>query len=129
MQTITRLGTFADIIAGHDPAVVALCHQLRQMIIDLDPDVVEVPRAGERTAAYGLGERKMSQAYAYLAPQRGWVNLGFYHGALLPDPHGLVEGTGARIRHVKVRPNTIDEPPLRHLLHAARLERLTALSR
>jgi hypothetical protein len=90
--------------------------------------LVEVPRAGERTAAYGLGERKMSQAYAYLAPQRAWFNLGFFHGALLPDPLGLVEGTGAKMRHVKVRPDTVDEPALRHLLAAARQERLTALN-
>jgi hypothetical protein len=32
-----------------------------------------------------------------------WVNLQLADGADLPDPDGVVEGTGKRIRHVKVR--------------------------
>ena len=78
--------------------------------------------------AYGWGEKKMSESYAYLAPQRSWVNLGFYHGAVLDDPEGIVEGTGARIRHVKVRPGD-DEAPWRALLERAKAERATALGR
>lgn len=129
METITRLGTFDDIIDGHSEDIRTLTFELRSLIERLDPTVVEVPRAGEKTAAYGLGEKKMSEAYAYLAPQRAWVNLGFYHGASLPDPDEVIEGTGARIRHVKVRPGAIDEAVLRRLLVAARAERAAALGR
>jgi len=35
--------------------------------------------------------------------QKSHVNLGFYHGASLNDPAGLLEGTGKKLRHVKVR--------------------------
>lgn len=38
-----------------------------------------------------------------LIPHGGWVNLQLADGALLPNPDGLVEGTGKRIRHIKVR--------------------------
>jgi len=31
-------------------------------------------------------------------------NVGFFHGAALPDPAGLLQGTGKFIRHVKLRP-------------------------
>lgn len=31
------------------------------------------------------------------------VNLVFYVGAELDDPHGLIEGTGKSMRHVKLR--------------------------
>jgi hypothetical protein len=31
------------------------------------------------------------------------VNLQLADGAQLPDPDGLIEGTGKRVRHVKVR--------------------------
>ena len=31
------------------------------------------------------------------------MNVGFYEGASLPDPAGLLEGTGKRMRHVKLR--------------------------
>lgn len=129
MISIERLGTFEQILEGRPPELAALARSLRALIVELHPDVVEVPRTGEGVAAYGWGEKKMSESYAYLAPQRAWVNLGFYHGALLDDPAGIVEGTGARIRHVKVRPGAVDEGALRSLLVEARLERAVALGR
>ena len=49
---------------------------------------------GERAATYGFGPKKMSDAYAYILPYTNWFNLGFYRGADLPNPHGLLEGTG-----------------------------------
>ena len=45
------------------------------------------------------------------------ANLGFARGASLPDPAGLVEGTGKNLRHVKVRkPEDVDRPGMRELL-------------
>ena len=38
-----------------------------------------------------------------IIPHRSWVNLQLANGAELPDPDARVEGTGKRIRHVKVR--------------------------
>jgi hypothetical protein len=40
---------------------------------------------------------------AALVPYKGWVSLIFFRGALLHDPEGLLEGTGALVRHVKLR--------------------------
>jgi hypothetical protein len=34
------------------------------------------------------------------------VNVGFFHGAALPDPARLLQGTGKFMRHVKLRPET-----------------------
>lgn len=39
----------------------------------------------------------------YIAPQRGYVNFGFFFGVNLPDPKHLLVGEGKRLRHVKVR--------------------------
>jgi len=36
----------------------------------------------------------------YIAPQSKHVTLGFFFGSQLADPHGLLLGTGARIRHM-----------------------------
>jgi len=55
----------------------------------------------------------------YIAPQKGYVNFGFFFGVGLPDPKKLLEGTGARMRHVKVR--SVDEarnPALAELVAA-----------
>jgi len=34
------------------------------------------------------------------------VNVGFFHGAALPDPARLLQGAGKFMRHVKLRPGT-----------------------
>ena len=39
----------------------------------------------------------------YIAPQKGYVNFGFFFGADLPNPKHLLVGEGKRLRHVKIR--------------------------
>ena len=56
----------------------------------------------------------------YIAPQNGYVNFGFDFGVGLHDPKQLLQGTGARMRHVKVR--SVDEaknPAVAKLVAAA----------
>ena len=43
--------------------------------------------------------------FAYVNVFKAHVNVGFFLGAELKDPAGLLEGTGKRMRHVKVRPD------------------------
>jgi hypothetical protein len=102
MRTDNRLGHFDEVVANAAPEVRQMVEFLRNLIIEIDPDTIEVPRPGERSVAYGIGPKKMSEAYAYLMPQTNYVNLGFFHGASLKDPEGLLEGTGKGLRHVKV---------------------------
>jgi len=42
--------------------------------------------------------------FGYVNAFTAHVNVGFFHGADLPDPARLLEGTGKRMRHVKLRP-------------------------
>ena len=42
--------------------------------------------------------------FGYVNVFRAHVNVGFFIGAELKDPTGLLEGSGRRMRHVKVRP-------------------------
>ena len=55
----------------------------------------------------------------YLADHSKHVNLGFYEGAHLPDPDGLLEGTGKNLRHVKVRSAADLTPELARLVRTA----------
>ena len=43
-------------------------------------------------------------AFGYVNAFRDHVNVGFFFGAFLKDPARLLEGTGKRMRHVKLRP-------------------------
>jgi hypothetical protein len=51
---------------------------------------------------------------------RGHVNVGFFYGATLEDPAGLLQGDGKRMRHVKLRPGQpVDAAALGGLIAAA----------
>lgn len=115
-----QIGTIAELLALTPEELRPVVTRLRELVHDVDPRAVEVVRLGDRAATYGVGPRKMKDGYAYIAPQRGWVNLGFYQGAALDDPSGLLEGTGKKLRHVKVRtPEEVDNPALKALLATA----------
>jgi hypothetical protein len=48
------------------------------------------------------------------------VNVGFFQGASLSDPGGLLEGSGKYMRHVKLRAGTVtDDAAIRGLIEAA----------
>jgi hypothetical protein len=44
--------------------------------------------------------------FGYVNVFTSQVNVGFFHGAALPDPAHLLQGTGKFMRHVKLRPGT-----------------------
>ncbi len=59
-------------------------------------------------------------AFGYVNVFTSHVNVGFFQGASLPDPDGLLQGTGKFMRHVKLAPGTpINSGALRRLVHTA----------
>jgi hypothetical protein len=124
----TKFGTFEELMDIAVPEMRPVVQRLREIVVDVDPDTMEVVRLGDRAATYGVGPKKMSEGYAYILPHKNWVNLGFYKGAELPDPGGLLEGTGKKLRHVKVRTVADSEKPeIRILIVEALTERKQAL--
>ena len=100
---------------------------IRKIILEIHPDVCEVTRLGDRATTFGVGPKKMSEGYSYLMPHKSWVNLGFYKGALLDDPEGLMEGTGKKLRHVKIRSlESAQRPEVKALIERALAERKEA---
>ena len=98
-----QIGTFDDLLQMTEETLRPIVTALREVIVAVDPNTCEVVRLGDRAATYGVGPRKMLDGYAYILPYKKWVNLGFYQGVELADPEGLLEGTGAKMRHVKIR--------------------------
>jgi len=77
-------------------------------------DVRELVHDGWPTACAG------DAAFAYVSVHAAHVNVGFYRGADLPDPAGLLQGTGKRMRHVKLVPGEeADEEALAALVEDA----------
>jgi hypothetical protein len=123
-----RLGTFDEVCAGA-PARAPILEAVRAVVSDLHPDAFESASTRERSVSWGYGPSKTREWYAYAMPHRAHVNLGFFRGIHLPDPEGLLEGTGKVLRHVKLH-ETHDarRPAVRALLSAARDERARALN-
>jgi hypothetical protein len=103
MADPTAQGTFDEAIDGFHPDVQAIARALKSVIAAIHADFVEVAWPRQKIASYGIGPKKMSEHYAYIAPQTNYVNLGFYHGVALKDPAGLLEGAGKRLRHIKIK--------------------------
>ncbi len=77
-------------------------------------DVRELLHDGHPTACAG------DAAFGYVNAFTTHVNVGFFRGADLADPAGLLQGTGKRMRHVNVTPGElIDEVALAALIAAA----------
>ena len=58
--------------------------------------------------------------FAYVNAFSKHVNVGFFAGSALPDPARLLQGTGKRMRHVKLRPGEqVDADALKALIRAA----------
>lgn len=87
-------------------------------------DVYELMHDGCPTACVRDG------AFAYVGAYKAHVNVGFFFGALLEDPAHLLEGTGKRGRHVKLRPGqAVDTAALQQLIHSAYIDMKTRLGR
>lgn len=77
-------------------------------------DVRELLHDGHPTACVG------DAAFGYVNVFSAHVNVGFFRGAEIADPHGLLEGTGKLMRHVKLRPGQRANPTaLTYLIAAA----------
>lgn len=77
-------------------------------------DVEEVMHDGVATVCV----RKA--AFAYVGVFKTHVTLGFFNGATLPDPSGLLVGEGRHMRHVKLKPGKpVDETALKALIAAS----------
>ena len=127
-MTKAKFGTFDDLLQISEEALRPVANALRETMFEVDQNTCEVVRLGDRAATYGVGPRKMIDGYAYILPYRKWVNLGFYQGVDLADPTGLLEGTGAKMRHVKIR--SVDDakrPEVRALIRAALAKRRVTL--
>ena len=106
-RTMEKLFRFPSAVR-RDPRIEAWFdapdHEMRQVarpwferLRNCGPDVRELLHDGHPFACVG------DAAFAYVDAFSAHVNLGFFNGTMLDDPAGLLEGSGKRMRHVKVR--------------------------
>lgn len=92
----------------------AIARRWFQRMRDCGNDVRELMHDGCPTACVD------DAAFGYVAVFRAHANVGFFFGAELEDPARLLQGTGKRMRHVKVRPgDDLNSAALAALIAAA----------
>ncbi len=84
----------------HAGALGDLAHQWFEVMRKCGDEVRELVHDGCPVACMG------DAPFGYVNVFTSHVNVGFFHGASLPDPARLMQGTGKFMRHVKLRPAT-----------------------
>jgi hypothetical protein len=109
----------------HDPRIDAWMHEHAgelgaiaqrwfQLMRGRGEDVRELLHDGHPTACVG------DAAFAYVNAFTAHVNVGFFRGAEIRDPGGLLEGDGRFMRHVKLGPGReVDAAALTDLIETA----------
>ena len=94
--------TWDAVLAEHDPGVAEAARAVQRLVVAALPGAVVQFDPGNGLLAIGTSLKMRDLLFAII-PHRAHVNLQLADGVDLPDPNGLIEGTGKRIRHVKVR--------------------------
>src|SRR5215468_1317927 len=108
-------------LAGYNPHISDLTLALREVVLEEAPEAVESISKGYALAVgFSFTGKPLKDGFCHIVTYETHVNLGFNRGALLPDPTGILTGTGKSIRHITIRnQNELEHPAIRRYLQAA----------
>ncbi len=93
-------GQMDDYINSYAPELQAIIRTLREIATKSMPEAHEI--IYHDAIGYSLTQSPFDRI-CYIAPQKNYVNVGFFFGAHLLDPQHVLVGEGKRMRHIKVR--------------------------
>jgi len=102
LQAGPDAAAFDRFLDGVEPGVAEVAGALRIAVLDGLPGAIEWFDPGNRLLAIGT-QRSMRDLLFAIIPHRAHVNLQLADGVDLANQDGRIEGTGKRVRHVKVR--------------------------
>lgn len=118
----------------HDPDIdawfAARPGPLGELAFDLFTEIRRIAVDGMEALHDGCPAACVGDApFVYVNVFRNHLNLGFYQGASLPDPKGLLQGDGKRMRHVSLRSaQEADRPAITALIEAAYADMIRRLT-
>ena len=103
------------------PEVAELTRQLLAKMKARVPRATILVYDNYNALAIGFGPSdKAGQAVLSLAVMPRWVTLCFLYGVRLPDPHRILNGSGSRVRHVRLHtPEAYADARVQQLIAAA----------
>ena len=107
-------------LAAYDPHISDLALALREIILEEAPHACEsIYRVYTVVVWFGFSG-KMKDMFCFITTHAGHVNLGFPHGATMPDPNRVLEGDGKAIRHIPFTTlPDLERPFVRRYIQAA----------
>jgi hypothetical protein len=107
-------------LEAYDRPISDLALALREIILQEAPDASESVYQVYTVAIWFGFSGNMKDRFCYITTHAEHVNLGFPHGATLPDPNGVLEGEGKAMRHIKFRTEReLERPFVRRYIRAA----------
>jgi hypothetical protein len=119
---VTKPQSWDAVLAEHDPSVVEAARAVERLVGESLPGAVTQFDPGNGLLAIGTSLKMRDLLFAII-PHAAHVNLQLADGVDLPNPEGLIEGTGKRIRHVKVRSAAAAASPALRAVVRAQVER------
>jgi len=97
----TPTQALAGFLAKYDPAIAAVARAALGFLRQRLPGAVEIVYDNYNALAVGFGPSdRASEAIFSITVYSRWVSLFFLQGARLKDPAKLLQGRGARVRHI-----------------------------
>ena len=119
----------AGFLARYDPAVAKLARSTRSALRKRLPTAIELVYDNYQFLALGFSAtERASDCLVSLAISPKGVALSFYYGASLPDPKGILLGSGNQNRFVRLESAaTLAIPAVEALIRAATTQAATPL--
>ena len=105
MGKMKAYANFDEYLEAQSPKNQAIIRALRRFVKRIEPKLSEAVKWGNGCWIGSKGP------VAYVYSDTEYVQFGFFNGASLEDPKGLLQGNGQYVRHIKVRSRSAIDPP------------------
>jgi hypothetical protein len=108
-------------LSPYDPQVTSLALALREVVLEEAPEARESLVNGYAVSiGFSFTGKPLKDGFCHVVTYSTHVNLGFNRGSSLPDPEGVLEGSGKSMRHIRIRNyDDLNRPLVRRFLRAA----------
>ena len=115
------MSTLDRIIAKQPPAMAKLTKAVLAKLRPRFPGAVELVYDKRRSLVIGFcPDERASNAINSIAVYSKWINLYFFEGDSLPDPEGLLQGSGSMVRSIRITDaSDLDRPAVKALMAEA----------
>jgi hypothetical protein len=97
------LPQYLEFLSPYGPAITELALATRRLVLERAPGASELIYDAYNAVASGYSfTGRPSDSFIHIAVYPKWVNLGFNFGSQLPDPEGILKGSGQWVRHVRI---------------------------